>query len=855
MSERTKQESKSSTESYLKMTIEALNAEYDLFLKFTAPIEEIQNDSWHALDEKKNALVKFIDIIHLEDFGQFDLIRKQLRDYSKRQKGEVDLYVVFLGENQVIEKQFAKKVDGSVGQYQMTYITQDRMGRLMQKHGITAIPQQESKESSSLSAPPPPPGFSTKDVKKASNKSKSKRETKKQEQPKNTIESIDQRVISFIAEKQKKNTSFYLAGSSWGKEFRDQIDRFIEEGVWENGYDDKYTDAVIGVKVNDYIFIKSTFARPGESVMRIKAIGRVTQNPDDGKRVLVHWFTHGHKIDINGLGYYRDTIQKPSEDDLPKIIQAVFNENIVFPEIPIEEAFQSRDKMPFHLDNVEVNDKLNREPVAKSLARLINREIFDNNTLKHAFMIHLQGEWGSGKSTFLNLLQSNLAIDHKWTVIKFNAWQNQHLSPPWWSFIDQVYQGGIKNLGNIERQWIKFKETLRRIMWYSSWHKIFALIMTLVLLLVIIFNHKAILETLSNILKTEGSTFDTNDFIKLFLSLGSVIGLIYSLFRFITTPLLLKSSDQAKSFVTRASNPMERIQKHFNGLIDNFNTAGYNVAVFIDDIDRCNREYTVQLLEGIQTLFKDTKVLYVVAGDKKWITTCFKNNYAEFAENNSENGQHLGELFLEKAFQLSVRMPNVSEDAKERYWKYILGIKEEDITGETLKGEVDFKQKTIIKEQILDSYGQAKKNTDWLREIREEHSISEAAVTDIAIEALDENTTDVKHLFLSFYAYIKPNPRSIKRLANNYTMTRNTLIAERVDFEPATLFRWILLEDHHPGLIFELQKQQNMEAVDTYIEENQINEAEEDIIQTIINGITPDDEGLTISELRYIVGD
>jgi len=146
--------------------------------------------------------------------------------------------------------------------------------------------------------------------------------------------------------------------------------------------------------------------------MRIKAIGRVTQNPDDGKRVLVHWFTHGHKIDINGLGYYRDTIQKPSEDDLQKIIQAVFNENIVFPEIPIEEAFQSRDKMPFHLDNVEVNDKLNREPVAKSLARLINREIFDNNTLKHAFMIHLQGEWGSGKSTFLNLLQSNLAIDH-----------------------------------------------------------------------------------------------------------------------------------------------------------------------------------------------------------------------------------------------------------------------------------------------------------------------------------------------------------------------------------------------------------------------------------------------------------
>ncbi|MBT8272541.1 MAG: hypothetical protein KJO77_01955, partial [Bacteroidia bacterium] len=56
---------------------------------------------------------------------------------------------------------------------------------------------------------------------------------------------------------------------------------------------------------------------------------------------------------------------------------------------PETQQGQDTDKIPFHLDNVEKIDRLNREPVAKSLARLINEDIFFKDSTKYSFMIHL----------------------------------------------------------------------------------------------------------------------------------------------------------------------------------------------------------------------------------------------------------------------------------------------------------------------------------------------------------------------------------------------------------------------------------------------------------------------------------
>ena len=85
------------------------------------------------------------------------------------------------------------------------------------------------------------------------------------------------------------------AFSGW----KDQTDRFVQDGVWENGYDDRYLDHVKSIEPGDRIAIKSTFRKRhglpfdnrGESTstMAIKATGVVTENMGDGRNLRVDW--------------------------------------------------------------------------------------------------------------------------------------------------------------------------------------------------------------------------------------------------------------------------------------------------------------------------------------------------------------------------------------------------------------------------------------------------------------------------------------------------------------------------------------------------------------------------------------
>lgn len=94
--------------------------------------------------------------------------------------------------------------------------------------------------------------------------------------------------------------NYWLVGAYWSRsDPPDQTDRFLAEGVWENGYEDRYLDEVKSMRVGDRIAIKSSstqkkdlpFNARGKTVSRmtIKAIGTVVANRQDGGTVEVEW--------------------------------------------------------------------------------------------------------------------------------------------------------------------------------------------------------------------------------------------------------------------------------------------------------------------------------------------------------------------------------------------------------------------------------------------------------------------------------------------------------------------------------------------------------------------------------------
>lgn len=94
--------------------------------------------------------------------------------------------------------------------------------------------------------------------------------------------------------------SYWFVGAYYSdSEPQDQTQRLIDEGIWENGYTDKYIEEVKSMAPGERIAIKAAFRRLRDipfhnkghdvSVMAIKATGTVIRNHGDGRTVDVDW--------------------------------------------------------------------------------------------------------------------------------------------------------------------------------------------------------------------------------------------------------------------------------------------------------------------------------------------------------------------------------------------------------------------------------------------------------------------------------------------------------------------------------------------------------------------------------------
>lgn len=101
-----------------------------------------------------------------------------------------------------------------------------------------------------------------------------------------------------ITDESSLDVAYWFAGAVWS-DSADQLQRFLDEGVWENQSEDQFSSAVRRMKAGDRIAIKASFVRkrgiPFDvggnpvSVMRIKATGTILANPNDGRTVRVAW--------------------------------------------------------------------------------------------------------------------------------------------------------------------------------------------------------------------------------------------------------------------------------------------------------------------------------------------------------------------------------------------------------------------------------------------------------------------------------------------------------------------------------------------------------------------------------------
>lgn len=479
------------------------------------------------------------------------------------------------------------------------------------------------------------------------------------------------------------------------------------------------------------------------------------------------------------------------------------------------------DVTSLHLDSPSDVDYLGRKGFAEALGVRLNRVWSESSALaggsresRGSFVLHMHGPWGSGKTSLLNFLKRELQppraarVDAEgpgtWVVVEFNAWQHQRINPPWWPLLDAFYAGAVSQLADGEifaergrARRVRLRERWWRLSTGRKDHLAAMAVATIALAgFIFWFWHGAGAVDLPTVGKSVATALGT-------------VGVIWSTFLVAGRTLLSGSARSAQTFVETAGDPMERICAHFRELVG---WVGKPVAIFIDDLDRCQPRYVVDLLEGVQTLFSDPRVVYVVAADRRWLNNCFETSYEGFAKAVREPGRRLGSLFLEKAFELSVSVPRLSPQMREVYWDYLVGGARPDIgqfieaEGERARAEfVEAGDEEEVLSRLRESTGDPLRDQVW----------KGAAVSRLASREVAETT---EYFLKPFSPLLEPNPRAMKRLVNAYSVLRDMAVLAGVDVlgdvgQRRQLALWAIVSLRWP--VLEEYLENNPEVIDS----------------------------------------
>lgn len=493
----------------------------------------------------------------------------------------------------------------------------------------------------------------------------------------------------------------------------------------------------------------------------------------------------------------------------------------VEPAIRPEPRPRGMERVATQADDPATVDELGRRPFAEVIAARIE-EVWKTQSAKDggrpagAFMVHIHGPWGSGKTSVLNFLRAHLQDGkrpraRRWVVVEYNAWRNQRIRPPWWTLIKEIYTQSARQLGFWHSLWLR----VQWLVWRVRADLLPALLAIALVLLAVVLAVWALSvaprqtdarDAAQNATRPagegggaraegKGASYDPVSRaelgIKLLVAAVAAVGALFALSR----SLVFGSARAAQTYTELRSDPLRPIVRLFQKLVG---AVGRPVLVLIDDMDRCDGAHVVELLEGIQTLFRTAPVTYVVAADRKWICSSFEKGFADFGKTIGEPGRPLGYLFLDKVFQVSASIPRLSPETRSVYWKGLLRSAGTDDPGRVEKvrleaeQEAERKVKNVVTQQEL----QAKIAKERGHPVREQAMRAAAAKQITSAEARPAT----EHLLHSFEKLLEPNPRSMKRLVNAFGLNQATQFLEGRNVSPEALARWTIIELRWPLL-------------------------------------------------------
>ncbi len=185
-----------------------------------------------------------------------------------------------------------------------------------------------------------------------------------------------------------------------------------------------------------------------------------------------------------------------------------------------------------------------------------------------------------------------------------------------------------------------------------------------------------------------------------------------------------------------------------------------------------------------------------MAADGRWIRSSYERRYAPFLD-TATPGRPLGYLFLEKVFQLHVRLPAITAGSKKAYYHRLLDFTDEEAGRTADAAVVSRATAASVDAESQDELIAAGRIATGIAD----PSARMKVLGDIAVKfSTPEVSEAIEHELRPFADQLDPNPRGMKLFVNAYGVLRSLRTLEENFVPSAPLALWTAIEIRWPYL-------------------------------------------------------
>jgi predicted KAP-like P-loop ATPase len=400
-------------------------------------------------------------------------------------------------------------------------------------------------------------------------------------------------------------------------------------------------------------------------------------------------------------------------------------------------------------------------------ANLIKELIKDDKMLP--LTIGLFGDWGSGKSSILEVLKKDLGNESKTACLYFNGWTFEGYDDAKAALLETI----VKAFDDEKKYGAEIKDNIKKLYKSINWMRVIGF-------------------GIKNIALPAAAAYITG-------GLSAIPQLVTGLkdaainnpdellekIKGHDTEAFLKQFVKDKNDDTDKFELVRKFRDEFENLLDKSKID--KLVVIIDDLDRCLPDRIIDNLEAIKLFLNVKNTAFVIGADPRIVRHAIEYRYKDMIDDSykENSNERIVYDYLEKLIQIPYNLPKLSDSEVETY--ITLLFCESDINNSD-----DFKI-------VLDVFKKFREQDRY--SVFDFAKVKEALADTAKTEKLEQNVSLIAKLSPIISESLYGNPRQIKRFLNTFMLRKKlAAVAKIPDFKDDILAKLMILEYAEPRL-------------------------------------------------------